>query len=49
MFYLMLAVELVRVKVCFIHRKGLEMRMRKLVLDLYVAQILPEKINYISF
>ena len=44
MFYLMSAVELVGVKTL----KALEMRMRKLVLDLYVAQIFPEKINKIS-
>ena len=45
MFYLMSAVELVGVKICLAHLKALEMRMRKLVLDLSVAQILPEKIN----
>ena len=31
----------------FAHLKALEMRMRKLLLDLSVAQILPEKINKI--
>ena len=44
-FNLMSAVELVGVKICFVHPKALEMRMRKLVLILSVAQILPEKIN----
>ena len=44
MFHLMSAVELVGVKICLVHLKALEMRMRKLVLDLSVAQILPEKI-----
>ena len=47
MLYLMSAVELVGVKISFGHLKALEMRMRKLVLDLSVAQILPEKINKI--
>ena len=45
MFYLISAVELVGVKIWFVHLKALEMRMRKLVLELSVAQILPEKIN----
>ena len=45
MFYLISAVELVGVKILFVHLKAIEMRMRKLVLDLSVAQILPEKIN----
>ena len=49
MFYLMSAVELVGVKFWFAHLKALEMRMRKLLLDLPVAQILPEKINKIFF
>ena len=39
----MSAVELVGVKNWFLHLKALEMRMRKLLLDLYLAQILPEK------
>ena len=41
----MSAVELVKVKIWFAHPKALEMRVRKLVLGLSVAQILPEKIN----
>ena len=41
----MSAVKLVGVKIWFAHPKALEMRMRKLVLGLSVAQILPEKIN----
>ena len=41
----MSAVELVGVKIRFAHLKALEMRMRKLVLDLSVTQILPEKID----
>ena len=45
MFYLMSAVELVRVKIWFTHLKALKLRMRRLVLDLSVAQILSEKIN----
>ena len=45
MFYLMSAVELVGVNFFFAHLKALEIRMRKLVLDLSVAQILPEKID----
>ena len=45
MFRLMAAVALVVVKIWFIHLKALEMRMGKLVLDFFVAQILPEKIN----
>ena len=45
MFYLMSAVELVGGKICFLHLKALEMRMRKLVLGLSLAQILPEKID----
>ena len=43
MFFLMSAVELVGVKIWYV--KALEMRMRKLVLDFSLAQILPEKIN----
>ena len=45
MFCLMSAVELVGVKILFVHLKALEMRMRKLVLDLSVAQILPGKLT----
>ena len=45
MFYLMSAVVLIGVKIWLGHLKALEIRMRKLVLDLSVAQILPEKIN----
>ena len=45
MFLLMSAVDLVGVKILFAHLKALQMRMRKLVLDFSVAQILPEKIN----
>ena len=45
MFYLMSAVELVEVKIWYAHLKALEMRMRKLVLNLSVAQILPEQSN----
>ena len=45
MFHLMTAVEIVGVKIVFFHLKALEMRMRKLVLDLSLAQILPAKIN----
>ena len=41
----MSAVDMVGVKILFAYLKALEMRMRKLVLDLSVAQILPEKIN----
>ena len=37
--------ELVRIKIWFAYLKALEMRMRKLVLDLSVAKILSEKIN----
>ena len=40
---LMSDVQLVGVKIWFAHLKALEMRMQKLVLDLSVAQILPEK------
>ena len=47
MFYLTSAVELVEVKICFAHLKVLGMRMRKLVLDLSVAEIFPGKINKI--
>ena len=47
MFYLMSAVDLVEMKIQFAHLKALEMRMRKLVLDLSVAQILAEIINKI--
>ena len=45
MLHLKSAVELVRVKFLFAHMKALEMRMRKLVLDLSLAQTFPEKIN----
>ena len=45
MFYPMSAVALVGVKIGFVHLKALEMRRLKLVLELFVAQILPEKIN----
>ena len=45
MFYLMSVVEIVRVKIVFVHLKALEMRMRKLVFNLSIAQILPQKIN----
>ena len=45
MLYLMSAVELVGVKIRLAHMKALEIKMRKLVLDLSVAQILPKKIN----
>ena len=45
MFCLMSAVVLVRVKFYLVHLKAFEMRMRKLVLDLSLAKILPEKIN----
>ena len=45
----MSAVALVGVKSGFAHLKALEMRMLKLALDLFVAQILPEKINKIFF
>ena len=45
MFYQMSAVDLVGVKIWFAHLKALEMRMRKLVLDLSVARTIPEKIN----
>ena len=41
----MSAVELVGVKICWIHVKAREMRMQKLVLGLSLAQMLPEKIN----
>ena len=45
MFCLMSAVAMVRGKFRLVHLKALEMRMRKLVLDLSLAQILPEEIN----
>ena len=45
MFCQLPAVELVKVKIWFARLKALEMRMWKLVLDLSLAQILPEKIN----
>ena len=45
MFCLISVVALVRRKIWLVHLKALEMRMRKLVLDLSLAQILPEKIN----
>ena len=47
MFCLMSAVELVGVKILFVHLKALKIRMRKLVLDLSEPQILPEKISKI--
>ena len=47
MFCLMSAVALVGVKICLVHLKALEMMMRKLVLDLPLAHVLPEKINKI--
>ena len=43
--YLMSAVQVVGVKILFAHLKALEMKMRKLVLDLSVAQIHPEEIK----
>ena len=43
MFHLMTAVEIVGVKIVFFHLKALEMRMRKLVFNLSIAQILPQK------
>ena len=45
MFCLMSAVELVGVTIWWVHVKAREMRMRKLVLGLSLAQILPKKIN----
>ena len=45
MFCLVSAVELVGVKIKYAHVKALGMRIRKLVL--FLAQILPEKINKI--
>ena len=45
MFLLMSAVDLVGVKILFAHLKALQMRMRKLVLDFSVAQILPREIQ----
>ena len=45
MFCLISVVALVGVKIRLVHLKALEMRMRKLVLNLSLAQILPEKIN----
>ena len=45
MFCLTSAIELVRVKIWCVYGKALGMRMQKLVLDLSLAQILPEKIN----
>ena len=45
MFCLMSAVALVGVKIWFVHLKALEIRMRKLVLDLSLAQILSEEIS----
>ena len=46
MFCLMSAVKLVGVKIRWVHVKTLvEMRMRKLVLGLSLAQIISEKIN----
>ena len=43
----MTAVELTGVKIWLHHLKALEMRIRKLVLDLSVAQMVPEKIDKI--
>ena len=43
MLCLMSAVALIGVKIWLVNLKALEMRMRKLLLDLYLAQILPEK------
>ena len=45
MFCLMSAVELVGVKNLYVHVKALGMRMPKLVLGLFVAQVLPKKIK----
>ena len=45
MFCLMSAVELVGVKICWVHVKAREMRMQKLVLGFSVAQILLEKMK----
>ena len=45
MLCLMSAVELVGIKICYAHVKALAMRMRKMVLSLSVAQLIPEKIN----
>ena len=45
MFCLMSAVAMVGGKFRLVHLKALEMRMRKLVLDLSLAQILSEEIN----
>ena len=45
MFCLMSAVELVGVKIWWVHMKASEMRIWKLVLGLSLGQILPEKIN----
>ena len=42
--FLLSAVLLVGVKFWLAHLKALEMKMRKLILDLFLAQILPEKI-----
>ena len=47
MFCLMTAVELVGLKICWVHVKAREMRMRKLVFGLSLAQILPEKMKKI--
>ena len=47
MFCQMSAVELVGVKIWFVPLKALEMRVRKLVLDLCLAQTLSEKSNKI--
>ena len=41
----MTAVELVGVKICWVHVKAREMRMQKLVLGFSVAQILLEKMK----
>ena len=45
MFCVMSAVELVGIKILWVHAKALKMRVRKLVSGLFLAQILPEKIN----
>ena len=47
MFCLMSAVDLVGVKIWQTHVKAIGMKMRKLVLGLSLAQILPEEINKI--
>ena len=47
MFCLMSAVELVGVKICWVHVKAGEMRMLKLVFGLSLAHILPEEMKKI--